>query len=219
MLFATAFYDIGYGRWSLGIPRPVVDDYVTKTALGRNNIFDNVVLGVATMSATKLLQYLGDEIRHRPALSRHLRQRHLGVSNHDSTTRTHRPITPPSASDLGQFYAALGVEYVDGPGVSETGTYGSVGSSFGNAHVDLWAGNGIFLDETGVQLTLGYDVLPTLLVNASYFDIAGADLDAWAIGAEWTFWRNGYLGASYVDTDVTGDDGIYDVSLGWKLDY
>ena len=172
-IFATIFYDTSYGRWSLGIPAPVVDDYVTKPVIGQSYLLDRGELGILSRSVVRALQLGSDEEAFGLRYDGTFGATRLGVSVHDVDDFDAQVNGIAASFDLGLADAALGVEYLDASRRLGNRLLRQHRRQFGNFHTDLFASSpAASFDEAFYQVTLGYNLLPTLLVEAAYFDIS-----------------------------------------------
>lgn len=202
------YYDSSYGRFSIGMPSTVVDDYIDAPVIGRadafnfgssGNIGDTYVGLVSEITETDVygVRYDGNYNNVKYGLSYHVFEN--GGDQYGITGAVQYQIND-------NITAAAGFETFNSD-TSNTGYYGLIEADYGRLGGKLLVAEGIIISETAILIEASYDLIDDLEVYAGYATSSGGlDVDIAYVGLEYTFLDYGYVGASYIDGSPGGDN-------------
>ncbi|WP_456390166.1 hypothetical protein [Profundibacter sp.] len=217
----------GYGKFSAGIPRSVLDrGYLPEPKFGNSTRVSLEFRGVEA-SALGLLHLTGSDavwgLRYDGAFS----STKVGVSYHHMdgvgsdmefyALAVNHTFSGPSS--LADFMIYAGVEHL-AFGITDDTSY-RIGVE---GYADKITAGLSYTDKGfpfGVKLAtlyMDYAVLDDLTLTGSYGHVnTGAGRNIYGLGAQYDFLENAYVKASYVDTDAAGSDPFIEIMMGWKF--
>lgn len=212
-VIGTVFYDSSYGRFSVGLPRAALADYVEVPKFGNSKVI-GLEYGIPFGSMLNLYFKTGDAPYDYGV-------RYDGmVGGADVGLSYHRIDGDDSAISGGVRYAvndtytvAAGFETING-GPTEAGFFTSVAADYGTFGGLLNISSPIGTDEVFYSIEASYDVSDDLVLTAGYVYV---DEDVFTFDAQYSFMDNGYVGASVLTSD--GSDSIYTAYVGWNINY
>lgn len=222
-LYAALTYSTGFGKFSAGVPRPVVADMVRFAPIGGVRTLD-VELGLILGSVVETA-YLGDD-ENRPLGLRYdgrFGGATVGLSYHNIDV----PGTNVEAFDIGLRYDFDGfgvlaaAEHVNIPGEGDLtnwflGADGEFSIDTARLRAGLtWFGRDSSAadDIDGIRAEVGY--MPTDRIDLTGSLISAEGDQFYGIEMKYRIFRGAYMTLGAVDGD--GFDTVYDVSLGWQF--
>lgn len=217
----------GIGKFSLGVPRSVLDrGYFPERKFANNTFLDLEIRMIeASLVGTHYLhnddpvyglRYDGTFGNTKVGASYHLIETSSNNADAYALAVSH---TFAGSGNMVDFMLYGGVEHLV-EGTSDITKYriGAEGywdkMTAGISHSD-WN------PSSGMSLTtayLDYEVLQNLTLTGSLGHTkAGGGMNIYGLGVQYDFLKNAYVKASVVDTDSSGSDPFYEVMLGWKF--
>lgn len=215
----SVYYDSSIGRFSIGLPRAALDDYVAAPSFGNNKVY-GLNLSLAFGSGTDFFLKLdASDFGYGLRFDGTAGGVNYGISFHDLGDAVGHTITAGASYDFGEYYtAAVGFEFLDA-NTTETGFVGSLTADYGKYGGMIAVANPVFVlfgDELAIAIEAFY-ALQDFEVTAGYTSFGGSD-SIYTVSAEYTFMQNGYVGASLMGSDDFNDE-IYTIYAGWNLNY
>ncbi len=218
------FLNTDYGRFSIGAPKFVFNTYTLDNAFNSAGLVSIAEFGKVTASFSRLLALDVDELIPGISYDGQFGQSRIGVSYNNYSE---------GPADLDMWAVAVRDSFtnidvfaayerasengfsLDHYAVGAQGNYGSLG--YGLAYR-----NGAVFSEDidSISGYLDYDITEQIAVKGEVVRIntPGDDINIYGLSADYTFWKNAYLGLWYFDFDQGGDP-LYSARLGRKLDY
>ena len=222
-LYPTVSFDSGFGEFSAGIPRSAVDSgYLPERVHSQSTVFD-LSLSLFTGPALKSL-YLSNDSDHAwgARYDMAIGNTSFGVSANRMSDLDADFLAAAFRTEFGNvggmdsFALFGGYEDVDAGFISgaiyDLGLEGRVGGFNGEVSYRKMTDG---FDADVFTTHLDYDITEAFTIGASYLDI-DADLvqtDAWGLGAEYRFYKNFFVDASWISHDLLEGE-TYEVSLG-----
>lgn len=218
------FLDTDYGRISFGAPESVYETYGLNGFFNEFGFFSMLAIGIFTGSTADFIALDAEEVVPGISYDGVLGQTRFGLSYNNYSE---------GSDDIDMFAAAIrhSFESLDvfatyektdfGPGDIDRYVVGAEGN-LGQFGYGIAYANGATVSEDvdTTSVYLDYDFNDRFTVGANVLDISvpGNSDMIYGVKADYTFWRNAYLGASYYEISDSSES-FTNVRLGWKLDY
>lgn len=216
----VVFLDSDYGRFTVGAPKSVAETYGIPDKFQSNGLFA-VEFGTLFGSIPKLVALEQDDVVLGTSYDYMLGNTKFGLSYHRYTE---------SGDHLNMY--ALGVRHSFDM-VDVFATYEKAKASSLNEDSFTVGAEGHYAAlDYGIEYKNGLIVEPSVDTTYAYVDynvndkfVVGGEIahlsgggssdNLYSINADYTFWQNAYIGASYIDG--SGFDRVYSARLGWKF--
>lgn len=215
-LFPTLWYEGGYGRLTVGVPRSAMADRVAMPKFGGSYMTHSFT--EMFFNFTEAAQMFHDDIAYGIRYDTVLGGYDLGVSYHHFDQFGVDMLTAGIARNYGAWDFAIGFEAMTDDIADNNNIAATLGYDNGVYGARLTAGQTGMADGFGYALDAFYRPVDKLKLEATYanYDFAGIG-SVYGVNAEYAVFDTAVLGAGYVRGDYFGD--IYGVYLRWNLDY
>ena len=216
-LYGAVSYFGGFGKVQVGVPRPVIDDYLDVPNLGGLQFFDIALLSVFDGSLVSGGYVLGGS-------DAPLGLRYDGTFGSTTVGASYHSVDGSDVLDLAANYSMGkttlrgGVEHLRGGSGSETSYFLGAETQFGkiNAGV-LYSNVGTIDDANALQLYATYKPLDQLelTANVAAVETSGSDALLYGLSADYNFNQGAYVQAGVADGEAASS--VYNLSLGLKF--
>ena len=221
VLNPVVFLDTDYGRFTVGAPKSVAETYGIPDKFDSNGLFA-LEFGALFSSVPKLVALDVDKVVLGARYDYMLGNTKFGLSYHRYTDSGDHlnvyALGVRHSFDMIDVFATY--ENAKASGFSED--FFTVGAEGHYAALDygIEYKNG-FIYEPSLDTTyvyVDYNVNDKFVVGGEVAHLSGGGGSdtLYSINADYTFWQNAYIGASYIDGSGSFDR-IYSARLGWKF--
>lgn len=227
-IYPAVTLNTAFGQFSAGIPRSVLDrGYAADTVFARSslldlqlNVFTDSFLGSAYLTSSETpygLRYDGEFGATKIGLSYH--QIDLGGGDIDNYALALRHEFD-AISSFYDFALFGGFEHVTDATTDVTNyTIGAEGGA-DDWTVGLQLTDNELIGDSRIAEVYADYTINDFTISGSVLDVNpgfGPSISYYGVGAEYRFLQNAYVDASIVDSDATGFERTYEVSLGWRF--
>ncbi len=204
----VVYYDSSFGRFSVGTPKSTIRDYVDTFSVSPN--LDHYIFGASFAGLLSVYIPAAGITSYGARFDGQSGNFSYGASYHYIDDADISGYTIAGSYQYNNYTFGLGVEDLDG----STNAFASAHGDFGDLGATLHL---VSIDggSTGYGVTVSYDVMPELMVEAGYFSFDGGS-DISVIRAEYNFYQGAFIGAQY-QSELLGSDPIYSVYLGYDF--
>ena len=208
------YYDTDFGRFTVGQPRPAVDDYLAEISLGNSAQMNYTGLSYIRSVTQAQMVLNPSDFKYGARFDGSFNGIDYGISLH-ALNPDGVIVTAGASYDFGQYYTlGAGIERIPGILADDMTYFASIKADYGN-----FGGSFLIRNDTGMLGTVynanAYYDWNNLEVFVDYMGDASGGYHN--IGVEYTFMDNGYVGVENIGNGTTWFSNNYNIYAGWSF--